>query len=218
MAPASNEVNQHFQVGNRCLLIIVEQRFLVAIQEVNEDSIRLSYPASQFPVAGMLMEMEFHDELGYARFETELLATPEAVGDGLLVRKPTEHCRTTHRGAWRIPADFNVILKSHVHPRRYELPVINLSAGGMLIQSEAELDLNDTVELKFLLQGTEKPMNMLGQIMHIHQPDNPEDDPLVGIRFINSETEDRKSISRYVWRRMRELYPDNVGFKGNIMG
>ena len=88
----------------------------------------------------------------------------------------------------------------------------------MLIQSEAELDLNDTVELKFLLHGTGKPMNMLGQIMHIHQPDNPEDDPLVGIRFINPEQEDRKSISRYVWRRMRELYPDNVGFRGNIMG
>ena len=214
-AAEMDTVENHFKPGNRCLVIITGQRFLVGIQSVQEDTVRLSYPAADFPVAGMLLEIEFHDDLGYARFESEILATPENVGDGLLIRLPTEYSRTTQRGAWRIPTDFNVILKSHVHPRRYEVPVVNLSAGGMLLQTNADAELNDTVELKFHLPGEAAPQEMLGTIVHVHQPDNKAGgETMVGINFINPEPQHRKALSRYVWRRLREIHPDDLGFKG----
>jgi hypothetical protein len=49
----SNPQDHLFVTGNRCLLLIMGQRFLVSIQKVTDNTIEVSFPVRDFPVEGM---------------------------------------------------------------------------------------------------------------------------------------------------------------------
>ena len=142
-----------FIPGNRCLLLLMGQRYLVSIQAATDDSVTVTFPIRDFPVEGMRVEMEFHDTEGYTRFESEVLTAPKDVGDGLELRRPPEIFRTYHRGSWRVPVDFKANVKGHVHPRRLKVPVINLSTGGMLFLSDAAFENGDMLDAVLPIVG-----------------------------------------------------------------
>ncbi|MCC6143375.1 MAG: hypothetical protein IT368_06180, partial [Candidatus Hydrogenedentes bacterium] len=82
------EVDPHFRKGGQCLLILMGQRFLVTILSVEQDRFLLSFPACDFPIDGMHVDLEFHDEDGYVRYESEVLLGPAEAGDGVVVKRP----------------------------------------------------------------------------------------------------------------------------------
>ena len=204
--------DSHFQAGTRCLLVLMGHRFLVSIIRVAPETIRLSFPTGDFPVEGMRVELEFHDEAGYASYETEILEGPRQVGDGLLVKRPSEMNRNQHRSSWRVPTDLEADLKGHVHPRRYRVRVLNLSAGGLLGCAETPLVLGDTVELSLALPGFEQAA-LTAQVVHTAAAGGAEaGQTLVGLQFVALDPAVRTGISRYLWRRLRELYPSDYTF------
>ena len=197
----------HFEEGNHALLVLMGQRYAVTILNVHPDSVRVTFPVRDFPIEGMYVNIEFHDELGYSTYESEVLDAPKGPGDGLLVRRPTEGQRTHHRASWRVAADIRVEIKGHVHPRRYDAPVINISAGGMLVRSDAPLNLNDNVDLSFDLPG-EGPKTVLAEVMHVSVPEGSQGGvPLLGLKFVSPEPALVASITKYIWRRLRQMHP-----------
>ncbi|MBI2433039.1 MAG: PilZ domain-containing protein [Candidatus Hydrogenedentes bacterium] len=213
MAPEA-EINPHFDIGNRALLVFMGQRFLVTILSSDAEKIRISFPVSDFPIEGMYVTLEFHDETGFASYETEVVEAARQPGDGLALKRPPAMTRTHHRTSWRIPADFSVEMKDHVHPRRTEAPVINLSAGGLLVRSAVAFDAGDNMDLYFRLPGDEQPHAAVGQVVYVNAAPLPKDKAYqVGIKFVGADPVVSRSVSQYIWRRLRELHPHELQIK-----
>ena len=196
-----------FMPGNRCLLIIMKQRFLVSIQRVTDNSIEVSFPVRDFPVEGMRVEMEFHDLEGYTRFESEVLVAPKEPGDYLVLRRPPESVRNYHRGSWRVPVDFKAEIKGHVHPRRLHVPVVNLSTGGLLLLTDAEFEVDDMLEAELPIPALDKE-KMTCRVVHRAANGRTAAGLMqLGCSFVSPDPTTIKAISDYIWERIRELGP-----------
>ncbi|MBI2425471.1 MAG: PilZ domain-containing protein [Candidatus Hydrogenedentes bacterium] len=200
-----NDLDSCFVVGNRCLLMLMKERFLVSVLSVDDVTVRVSFPTRDFPIEGMYVELEFHDANGYTRYETEVLKAPEGVGDGLILKRPFEHLRTHHRSSWRVPVEFDADVKSHVHPRKYSCRVLNLSIGGMLLSTHAPFELGETVESTFEIPGSVRD-TLTAKVVHVDRADG-EENGMIGLEFISPDPVLSKSISQYIWGRVKELHP-----------
>jgi len=211
MSDSTAEDHPYMQMraGSTCLLNVIGQYFLVDLLEVGEDSLRVSFPGTDYPVPGMIVHLDFHDAEGYDSFEAEVLEGPVKEHAGLVLSKPKESRRTQHRDACRVPTDLTVQVKDQIHVRRYDAGLLNLSAGGALIQTDAPFDFSTTLELTMSLPG-ERLLRILGQVVHISnetRASSPIPQRLFGIRFVSLDSEVRRAISRYAWYRLREMYP-----------
>jgi c-di-GMP-binding flagellar brake protein YcgR len=110
-----------------------------------------------------------------------------------------------HRATWRVPVDLPVSYKGHVHPRRVEARLANLSTGGALMASPNPVSQGDSLDIALALPDSE-PLSLLGQVVHaVPDPDSPGTHQ-VGVRFVSPDAVDRKTINQYLWRRLRALY------------
>jgi hypothetical protein len=204
----SNSQDHLFVTGNRCLLLIMGQRFLVSIQKVTEQTIEVSFPVRDFPVEGMRVDLEFHDMEGFTRFESEVLATPKELGDFLVIRRPPSYVRNYHRGSWRVPVDFKAEFKGHVHPRRVHVPVVNLSTGGLLVLTDGGFEVEDMLEATIPIPA------LAGEKMTckvVHRANEAESvDGLVqtGCAFVSPDPTSVKAIASYIGNRLKELGPE----------
>ncbi len=204
----SETLQRHFTKGERCILLIMEERYLVTVLSVADDRVRVSYPSAHFPVEGMYILLEFHDEEGYSLYESEVLETPRDHGDGLVLRLPHADRRTSHRRTWRVEADLTCQFKDHVHPRRHEAQVTNVSAGGMQIETDAQLDIGHNIDIDLELPGR-GTHRILGTIAHLMVTEDSErkGHTLAGVRFLNPEQETSRALTEYIWKRVHKLHP-----------
>jgi len=208
-ATPPGDVNAYFQTGNRGLMVLLGQRYLVAIQSVARDTVTVSFPVQDFPVDGMHVDIEFHDKDGCIRFETEVLKGPQGPGDGVVLRIPAEAQQVQHRTRWRISADFEARIKDHVHPRVHQVPVVNVSAGGMLIRTMVDLKVGDDLDVAFTLPDG-SAIRTVAQTVHVAGPEEVMGSraSLVGLRFIGLGESEQRTLTNYVWQRIRALGPD----------
>lgn len=202
------ELSQHFRKGERFILLIMGERYLVSVLDVEEDQIRVSYPAAHFPVEGMYVLMEFHDDEGYSTYESEVLATPHQPGDGLVLRRPHADQRASHRRAWRVEADFKAVIKDHVHPQKHEVDVINLSAGGLQFATELGLGIGHNLDISFDIPGRGHHQ-VLAAVAHLMVKEDDKRSPhRVGVKFINPEPETTKAVVEYIWLQVHRKHPE----------
>ena len=185
----------------------MDAHFLVKILEVSPDTILVTFPGSDYPVEDMQVQLEFHDSNGYDRYRTRVLRGPRADEEGVILARPQESERMQHRDSCRIPTDLTVQIKDQIHVRKYDAALINLSAGGALIRTDADFAMDTTVEVRISLPG-EAPCTLLGQVVHttsLEQKDGLT--ALYGIRFVSVDPEIAQVLSRYVWKRIKEVHP-----------
>lgn len=194
--------------GSQCLLQVLGQHFLVDVLDVADETIRVSFPGHDYPVAGMQVSLEFHDAEGFNCYTSEVLTGPEAKTNSMVLRRPSAARRTHHRRSFRVPTDLTVQVKDQVHVRRYDAALLDLSSGGVLLDTVAPFDFSTTIEVTMSLPG-ETTHTVLGKIVHIGEsPDNPgSGSKLLGVRFLSLSPQVINSITRYIWMRLRELYP-----------
>lgn len=210
MLPSSDQ----FQIenGQRGIVILLGQRFLVTVLSATPEHIRVSFPIHDFPIEGMQVNLEFHDEQGYFQVDTHVLKCPEQAGDGLLLFRPPDLHRKMHRSSWRVPVEFKAYLKDHVHPRRFEVDVLNISEGGMLIKTDANLKMGDMVDLSFTLPGHTNE-NLVAKVVHVsHATDTVKNTSAIGIQFVGLDPEFGAILARYIWRRLREVYSNRFKY------
>lgn len=209
MSAPQTDGNQSVDIrkGNSCLLSVTGRHFMVEITEVGEDSMRVSFPGIDYPVEGMNVELEFHDETGFVYYRVEVLEGPWD-GEGVLVTRPREAKRNQHRDAFRVPTDLTVQVRDHVHVRKYDADLLDLSSGGSLLQTEAPFDFNTTINISLSLPG-ESTHEVTAHVVHVVEQDRTKRGParIYGVKFIGTPPETCHAISRYVWTRLRELYP-----------
>jgi hypothetical protein len=207
---ATTSEDLRLQVGQNFLLNVVDEHFLVRITEIADGAIRVSFPGKDYPVEGMRVYLEFHDEAGFDCYPTRVLEGPRPDRDSILLEWPVASRRIQHRTAVRIPTDLTVQVRDQVHVRKYDAAVLNLSAGGALIRSDAPFDFSTTVEVTLSLPG-EPAYTAVGQVVHVARPAELDrhhpGEFLYGLRFISPDPSFERSIGRYVTQRLRQMYP-----------
>ena len=207
-ANTTHSVHEELYTGNRCMLRVAGDHFLVKILDVEKSHIRVTFPGREYPIEGLQVMLEFHDEQGFNSYRSHIVRGPERAGGGLLLARPVDSRRTKYRDSCRVPTDLTVHVKDQVHVRRYDAALVNLSFGGALIVTPAQFDFASTVELTLSLPG-EPRHHLIGQVIHAtgapHKY-NP-NDKTYGIRFIDLAPDAAESITRYIWNRLREIYP-----------
>lgn len=194
------------------LLFVAGQHFVVDIVGLTDDTLQVSFPGEGYPVAGMHVDIEFHDATGCHFGRVRVLECPMRREDPLILERPGDLPRRTHRVTCRVSTDLTVQIKDQRHPRRHTGALVNLSYGGALIQTDAPFDFSTQVEITLSLPG-EPQYNVSGHVAYImdaaaqgayHQGAPTRQ---FGIRFDNPEPEVRDAITRYVVTRLQTLYP-----------
>src|SRR5690242_18479318 len=87
---------------------------------------------------------------------------------------------------------------------------VNISRGGIFINTRNPLAVGTTVRLIISLPDTAFPFDLCGRVMRVNEFDNPSNQvPGMGIEFIDVDEEKRVRIERFVERLRKEL-PDQA--------
>ena len=88
---------------------------------------------------------------------------------------------------------------------------VNISHGGVFINTRNPLAVGSVVRLIVSLPGAEFPFDLTGRVIRVH-PYDPEGSgpvPGMGLEFIDIDDEKRARLERFVERLRKEL-PDEV--------
>lgn len=203
----TSAASSHVQPGAKCLLSVLDRHFMVEILGVEHDTLRVSFPGVDYPVDGMKVDLEFHDNTGFFCYHSNVLQGPQKRGDGIVLTMPEKCTRNEHRESCRVSTDLIVQVRDQVHLRKYNAHLRNLSAGGARIESEAAFELDTTIEMYLSLPG-EPVATILGRVIHVGELANVCGHSmwLYGVRFLGLEADQQNAIVHYIWKRLRELY------------
>lgn len=197
------------EAGEHCLLRVMNRHFWVRVETVYDTGLRTTFPGTDYPVPGMKVELEIHEESGYTAFVTEVLAGPFETGGGLLLKTPDEGVFHQHRGSIRVSTDLTVQVRDQVHVRHYSAAMVNLSGGGALLRTIAPLELGTTVEVAISLPGEQRSM-VLGVVRHVHSaPGSQPGERMIGVNFLPLDPAPARSIARFIYQRLVELAPNS---------
>lgn len=91
---------------------------------------------------------------------------------------------------------------------------VNISKGGIFINTRSPLAVGTTVRLIISLPDTAFPFDLTGRVARINEFDNPSNQvPGMGIEFIDVDEEKRTRIERFVERLRKELPDQAPGVK-----
>lgn len=194
--------------NRECLLNFVGRHFKSKILEVTPDLLRVTFPGRDYPIPGLNMVLEFHDDEGFYYIPVSVIEGPQNTPGAITLRVDGEVKRSTHRDSFRVATDLTVRVRDHIHVRRYDAALVNLSAGGALLRSDAPFDFSSTLELTISLPG-EPLYTLLGQVLHVAECQDPgtQNPRLYGIKFIGGDPEIERAITRYIFTRLPDLYP-----------
>lgn len=194
-------------VGDKCLVIVAQQRFMVNVLAMDDESLHLSFPGIDYPVAGMSIEAEFHDDQGFSTFTLTVLRGPEKEGEGMLLEMPSGKQRILHRSSVRVPADLGARVRGPADVKYTDARVVNLSTGGALVETSAVFALGVLIELVVQLSD-DASYNLQAEIVHVgHMEMGVEHGYLYGVRVVEHAPGAGRAITQYVWRRLKELFP-----------
>jgi len=87
---------------------------------------------------------------------------------------------------------------------------VNISRGGIFINTRNPLAVGTTVRLIISLPDTAFPFDLKGKVIRVNEFDNPSNQvPGMGIEFLDVDDDKRSRIERFVDRLRRE-FPDGV--------
>ena len=196
----------HLAEGLQCFLYVTDRHFLVRVLSLDEETVCVTFPGKDYPVEGMRADMEFHDEGGYCYYATEVLRGPTPGEEGIVLRRPAEIKRSVHRTTCRIPTDLTVQIKDRDHVRRYNAALLNISAGGVLVETDAPFDFSTSIEMDLSLPG-ESLHTIPCQVVQIIPVAGAQENGMrqLCLKYADLPPDANLSISHYIWRRLQEM-------------
>ncbi len=197
------------QKGNTCHLRFAGQRIAAEVVDVREQLIRLRCPENGVPARGRGLTVEFKDSIGTAGFFAQVVTTaPGDLHEVVLMRSPGLD-RIELRNHLRVPASLLAAVSGPQSSSAYRAEVVNLSTGGLLLETRANLDVGDTVQLAISAED-KRELHIAGAVVHTY-PEQTSDRCRVGIRYLAPDQAFLNSISWYVWRRVEQVFPAYSG-------
>lgn len=199
-----------FAEGKAGILVLRGKRFLCEIAEIDGDLVRLRFPLVDIPIEGMAAVLEFYDETGCTCFSACVVEVPEDETGRLVLRYSLGGARAINRAWWRVPGDFAVQIKHHVHPWQAWAPVNDIGLGGMQIETAMDLAEGDTLDVLFSLPGTTAIEKAMAEAAHVSPSVIDERGTRqIGLRFLCLDARLRTQLKEYLKSRVRSLYPED---------
>lgn len=195
------------RVGGACLLNLMGCNFQVTILNVDGDLVQVTFPGRDYPIEAMHARFELHDNEGFDYYVATVVQGPAPEDEGIVLRQCGGLKRSLHRSSCRVPTDLTVRVKDQDHVRPYDAVLINLSAGGAFIRTEAPFDFSTTADLTLSLPG-ESTHTLPCQIVDVMPSMATANDSthLICVRFLDIEPAVEESITRYIRWRLQELH------------
>ncbi|HIJ64407.1 MAG TPA: PilZ domain-containing protein [Candidatus Hydrogenedentes bacterium] len=206
-SPDTASAQKDLQKGNSCFLCFAGRHFLVKVLDVDEETVRVSFSGKDYPIEGVYVDLQFHDEEGFTCYHTIVVEGP---GDGraILLKRPAEAVRNQHRDCCRVSTDLTVQVRDQIHMRKYDAALLNLSTSGAFLCTQAPFDFTTTVEMTLSLPG--QPLHtVLAQVMHVADSLDHRGDAerFLGVRFLETDALAGGPITKYIRQRLQELHP-----------
>lgn len=198
-----------FRIGESCMLTVMERHFLVRVLRVDEKTIQVSFPGIDYPISGMMTDLEFHDPEGFRKYESKVVRGPQQEGDGVILERPLEKESSRHRDAFRIDTELRGRVGDVSTDETFEMTVHNISTIGALLESPAQFAMGSTLRLHLDLPGFDLH-EMEVEIMHAATV-STHGKPLYqyGVQFVGHQLGAGRSLTEYIWRRLRQIYPSD---------
>lgn len=199
------------QPGTPCLVRFADNTFLVNVRESDDETIRVSFHAYDFPVPGMLVDLEFHEPEGIIRFVAKVLKGPKHEGDGILLERPFAPQTIQHRATYRASTNIEATFRERKGRTHERCKVKNLSTTGASIESRIPLQRGAIILLSLPIEGRNHEIE--ARICHAATFTTKDGAKgyNYGTRFLNYSPGAGTAVTNYVWNRLKELYPSIEG-------
>ncbi|MCX8066172.1 MAG: PilZ domain-containing protein [Candidatus Hydrogenedentes bacterium] len=182
----------------------------ISVISVTENHIRISKPLivdKMYVGAGVALEL--CSSRGCLVFHTYVIEIPEMTIDGIVLDYPQDPGNIFLRKYWRLSVNLPVILKPMAHPQRLKGKILNISAGGILVETQPiEVGINTPVDIFFTLPpvGTslKEDMQLVGSVTHIVRQ---EDKLKLSLKFVGMFPDDEQKINKFVVSMLRNSCP-----------
>jgi hypothetical protein len=202
------------KAGKSCLLALQGRRFLCDIIELRDENVAVRFPLPEIMEPGMRVRLEIYSHHGLSSYGATVREVPETPEGSLVLQCEAEGRWDAHRSWWRVAPDFAMQVKREGQERMSWAAVNDLSLGGAQILSSGTMSEGEKLTLTFMVPGTHAPATIQADIVHISDAVVDEYGArTIGLRFDPLEPEVAKSLKAYIWRRLREMHPED--FEGS---
>lgn len=192
--------------GRRVQLVWAGRHWSSEILAVADDTLSVAYLAEEPLGAGALIDLECRFVSGYALYHMHVVIPPCRPGDEMIVRRSGNITCHERRRTWRVPVNAPLSFRRHAGDLLMEGWLIDLSAEGALIETNEPLTTQDILDLPLPLE-TEYAL-VSGRVTRKIPPENGEDRPArFGVWFTETTPVARGVLTRFLWSRIRVLYP-----------
>ena len=193
------------KVGRECVLRSGERTYVVEVLGMARDTLWLSFPDTDPPRRGNAVRLEVHDEIGFATYRAKILVGPKLTGNGILVERLASLNYMKRRKNWRVPTDFPAWLTASGDEQRHEAVVVDLSYEGARVETCEAFEPGGKVALALKLPRR-STHRFDATIVYVNKP-RRNGLRRVGLRFDSVSERGRHSLTRFLSKRIQELYP-----------
>lgn len=213
---------EKFIIPNTSLSVIVPKgdyrgMYNSRIEDFDSESIYITIPSARgVPIPlrpGSPIEISFINENGRFSFNSVVKDRIKGKLPLLLIEKPDTIYRKELRKFFRVETRIKVLLKTitytlvnnspEIKVEEYGAHTKDISGGGARIVTEAPLEIDQAVELKFDDKNKIRGLSeIFAKVVVIYENSEKVD---AGLEFISIKESDRDKIIRYVFKRQIEL-------------
>lgn len=177
----------------------------VVLMEISEDWALIRYPLDEPIGPGVYVDLLLTFPEFIAGFHYYTLNAPKQFNDLLYLRRAGSRTYTEKRLSWRVAVNETVWMEYGPNNIGFSATLSDLSTTGALITVEHLLPIADPIKL-YMKIGT-RTYRFNASLVRKIPPDYKTGSPMrLGIRFINNPIEVRNALTKYLWRKIREIY------------
>ncbi len=212
----NNPVDPKLDIGQEAYLRSAGDAFIVEILGIAKDTIWISFPDTAPPKLGAGVDLELHGDEGFVRYHTRVAVNSTGASTGLMLERRESAEYMKHRKNFRVSVTLPVWLIPAEGPEKTKGRMIDLSAEGTRIESEATLNVGEFLAIQVSLPG-QPVVEIDARIVYLNKR-RKKDFPCYGIQFMEISKRARRSLTEFLAqeiaahypKELRALYPRNV--------
>ncbi len=192
----------------------LEAAYQAAVRSVSQDAVRLTMPQREgefLPVdAGESVTLFTSVQGQIYRFPTHVRMVEVSPSEGLVVEPPTEAEKSERRSYYRLitriaPRYIAVIGRDGAETPLQDSVILDLSGGGLQMQSLSQPDPGARLHVIFPLEGDPVEMDVCAELLSVRPPARGGRYHRLHGRFVGIPRAEVERLIRYVTRQQIEL-------------
>ncbi|NLV41664.1 MAG: PilZ domain-containing protein [Candidatus Hydrogenedentes bacterium] len=195
-----------FRVGQRIILRLGSRKITSRVSSYQSDWISVNLASSVALERGTVCEVACTTPGCSLLYFMQVLRTPEDTGREVVLRRNPRAGGNFNRRGWRVAVGLNAAIRRNGSPHFIDGVVHNLSMEGALVQTQARLSVNDTVDLKIDLKEG-RPVLVNARVCRLEALQSAQGPSFrAGLEFTHVPGESRRALTMHLWRILREAH------------